>query len=488
MKRQPICNFSLAGVSLTSFGFQVPSPFCLLELTNSEITTFTSWTLKCTVGGDDKKKINIAAFEGLLYSAAQKASAYENASGIPVSFMFGWLNDNGTVAEYTSYQGFTLKFQVSTSGQFLVYTIEGYASLAIQTAIPVLQIPAVSGIVQPSAIVEALAKATKADKYYQLDIDHNDAPTYIDHGSLTTSFNAYVRGSYDASKDAFEGFPGLLKLSKSYNTNRDASGLRTTDSIKKLSQVLNNKKDTPISKFLKKSITDNTIQTSSFSYWVDEPTQTSPGVIHYKSDASIIASNRKDTLEYGTANTNVLSLTGRYNGVAYSMTDMRFSSIGFALDASGNNIVQDERIVNSWSAQVGDVYHSADIVNDINAIASQFSGDFNVVIPGNVKAYQIAQPISLLVMSGGTVSPITGIYSIMSVSHSISNIFLTTLKLQRLTISTANQVASSQRIFVSGSSAGLPSNTVNQTSNIKSPYKVEFPDMYPDFSDMQIMS
>lgn len=488
MKRQPIVNFSLAGVSITSFGFQVPSPFCSLELTNSEITTFTSWTLKCTVGGDDKKKVNIAAFEGLLYSAAQASSAYENASGIPVSFMFGWLNEDGTVSEYTSYQGFTLKFQVSTSGQFLIYTIEGYASLAIQTSVPALQIPAVSGIVQPSAIVEALAKATKADRYYQLDIDHNDAPTYVNHGALSTSFNSYVRGSYDASKDAFEGFPGLLKLSKSYNSNREASGLSQTDGVKKLSQLLNNIKDTPVSSFLKKGLTDNTIQSSSFSYWIDEPTQTSPGVIHYKSDANIIGSKRRDTLEYGTANSNVLSLTGRYNGVAYSMSDMRFGSIGFTLDASGNNIVQDERLVNSWSAEMGDVYRSADIVNDINAIATQFSGDFNVTIPGNIKAYQIAQPVSLLVMSGNHVSPITGIYSVMSVSHSISNTFLTTLKLQRLTVSTANQVASSQGIFVSGSSMGLPSNSVTQTANVKSPYKVEFPDMYPDFSDMRLVS
>lgn len=487
MKRQPIVNFSLAGVSLTSFGFQVPSPFCSLELTNSEITTFTSWTLKCTVGGDDKKKVNIAAFEGLLYSAAQEVSAYDNASGIPVSFMFGWLKEDGNVDSYTSYQGFTLKFQVSTSGQFLVYTIEGYASLAIQTAVPALQIPSVSGIVQPSAIVEALYKATKADRYYQLDIDHNDVPTYVNHGALTTSFNSYVRGSYDASKDSFEGFPGLLKLSKSYNQNRDASGLRKGDSVKTLNQLLNNVKDTPISSFLKKGLTDNTIQTSSFSYWIDEPTQTSPGVIHYKSDANIIASNRRDTLEYGTANTNVLSISGRYNGVAYSMTDMRFSSIGFTLDASGNNIVQDERLVNSWSAEMGDVFKSSDVVNDINAIASQFSGDFTVTIPGNVKAYQIAQPVSLIVMSGNTISPITGIYSVMSVSHSISNIFLTTLKLQRLTISTANQVASSQGIFVSGSSMGLPSNSVSQTANVKSPYKVEFPDMYPDFSDMKLV-
>ena len=48
------------------------------------------------------------------------------------------------------------------------YKLNGYASLAMQMSTPVLNIPAVSGIVQPSAIVEALAKAVKADTYYNL--------------------------------------------------------------------------------------------------------------------------------------------------------------------------------------------------------------------------------------------------------------------------------------------------------------------------------
>ena len=118
MLRNCFCNFMLAGVSITEYGLMIPSPFASLELSNSQVSSMTSWTLKCIVGGDDRKKINIAAFEALLYSSAQSAAGYENSSGIPCSFNFGWLNSDGSVSEYVSYQGFTIQFSVSTSGQF----------------------------------------------------------------------------------------------------------------------------------------------------------------------------------------------------------------------------------------------------------------------------------------------------------------------------------------------------------------------------------
>ena len=73
----------LAGVSLTEFGLSIPSPYASLDISNSQVTSMTSWTLRCVVGGDSSRRINIAAFEALLYSAAQDASQYENASGIP---------------------------------------------------------------------------------------------------------------------------------------------------------------------------------------------------------------------------------------------------------------------------------------------------------------------------------------------------------------------------------------------------------------------
>ena len=481
MKKQPWINFSLSGVDLTSFGFYIPSPFSKLEMNNSEISSFTSWTLTLVIGGDANRKSNVAAFEALLYSAAQVASAYPNSSGIPVAFAFGWLDEYGNVAEYLSYQGFTLQYKVSTSGLYMIYTVTGYASQTTQSSTPVLHIPEVSGIIQPSSLVEALAIAVKATTYYNLDIDHNDVPTLVNHGALTTSFNQYVRGTYSGQTD-YDSFPGLLKLSKSYNGSRDSAGL--ANGVKKLSQVMNNVSVSPISKFLKQSFTDTTPQCASYSYWVTEPTMTSPGTIHYKSNAGLTTSQVGEVLQYGTSDTNILSLSGAYNGVAYNMTDMAFSTIGFALDGSGNTIIQDAEVVNSWSQSMSDVFQTVNIINDINAIASQFSGDFTVSIAGTTKTYSIAQPVSLVVMSGNTLSPISGIYNIISVSHAVSESFITTLKLQRLTMSSANQVASAQGIFVSGA-VGYPSGSYTTTSNIKSAYKADFGVMYPTFEHMQ---
>lgn len=482
MYKQPFVSFLLAGINLCDFGLKVPSPFCRLNLSNSQISSFTSWTLTVTVGGDASKKANIAAFEALIYSAAQSASKYANSSGIPVSFMFGWLNSDGSIGENTSYQGWTLNYNVSTTGLFMTYTLTGYASVGVKSSIPVLNIPPVSGIVQPSAVVEGLAKAIKATDYYELDIDHNDNPTMINHGALTTSFNAYVKGTYSAEDD-YDTFPGLLKMSKSYNASRDAAGLKS--GVGKLSTLLNHNKSVPLRDFLKQSYTDTTPQCSSFSFWVDEPTMTQMGVIHYKSNAGLTAIHTGDTLEYGTANTNIISINGSYKGVAYNMTDMSFANVGFAVDGSGNSIVQDARVVNSWSASLGDVFQTANIINDVNALASQFSGDFQIQIPGTTKQYGLAQPVSLLVMAGNTISPVTGVYNIVSVSHDIADTFVTTLKIQRLVMSSANEVALSQGIRLANSS-DYNSYSYTQTSNIISAGLVNFGNIYPTYRDILV--
>lgn len=482
LKKQPFCNFTLAGVSITDFGLEMPSPFASLELSNSEIQSMTSWTLNCIVGGDASRKMNIAAFEALLYSAAQSAAQYPDSSGIPVSFIFGWLDEFGNVAECLSYQGFTIKFSVSTTGVYMNYKITGYASLAVQTSMPVLRIPAVSGFVQPSAIVVALAESVKATSYYELDIDRNDTPTLVNHGPITTSFNKYVRGEFSAD-DEYSEFPGLLPLSKTYSSAQNAAGLiYDFHGVRKLSQVVNNATD-HVSDYLRRSNVDTTPQCASFSYWVDEPTMTRPGIIHYKSNANIMSSQNNDVLEYGTENANVLSISGSYDGVAYNMSDMNFRQVGFAVDGSGNTITQDAQVVNSWSSSLSDVFQSASIINDVNALASQFSGDFTVQIPGSVKSYTVAQPVSLIVYSGGTLSPITGIYNIVSVTHNVSNLFVTTLKLQRLVISNANQTAAAQGIFVSGSS-NYNRSSYDTTNNIITPYMVKFGDLYPNFEHM----
>ena len=549
MYRQCFVSFELAGLSLTEFGLKIPSPFCGLSIDNSEIDSYTKWSLSITVGGNSDQKMNVAAFEALIYSAAQ-TEGYANASGIPVSFIFGWLDPSGSVESYMSYQGWSLTYNASTSGVFMKYTLTGYASQAMKTSMPVLNIPAVCGYVQPSAVLEGLAKAIKADSYYDLDIDHSDAPTLVSHNAMTTSFNSYVKGNR-TGQDDYDEFPGLLTLSKSYNAARDAAGL-TFDEIRKsleplgdgwvgditrgsmelrmrpteialdatgsvidgttavmsslaaldkrvsdtsrslyhkipnLSTLKNNLSVTPIDRFLKPGLTDLTPQINTFSFWVDEPTMTKPGIIHYKSSSSLLASRESSALTYGTSNSNVMALSGSYNGVAYNMTDMKFSTLGFNLDQTGSTILNDATVVNSWSSSLEDVYRTASIINDINALATQFSGDFTVQIAGSTKAYQLCEPVSLIVMSGNTLSPISGVYNITRVSHSISTTFITSLKLTRLAISSANQTAAGMGIYQSGSTIGYQ-NSINTTKNIKSTSKVDFGILYPTWEDIQTL-
>lgn len=478
MKKQPWCNFVLAGLSLTDFGLEIPSPFTSLELSNSEITSMTSWTLQVVIGGSDTRGANTSSFEALLYSAAQESYAYNNASGIPVSFAFGWLDETGQVESYVSYQGFTLQFSVSTSGIYLVYKVTGYASLAEEASVPVINIPEVCGWVQPSALAEGFLKGFKANTYYELDIDHNDEPTFVNHGYLTTSQNKYIRGTY-SGQDDYDAFPGCIPLSKSYNSTREASGVKYPYTLGAVVDSTSN-----VSSFLTPSITDNSIQCVNFSYWVDEPTQTQPGVIHYKSNANLNLQNTSDILKHGVADTNILTLSGSYNGVSYNISNMNFKNVGFTLDATGDQIVNNAQVVNSWSASLSNVFQTANIINDVNALATQFSGDFTIEIPGNVKHYKIAQPVSLIVYNGNTLSPITGIYNIISVGHKISNTFVTTLKVQRLQTSAANEVASSRGILVNSSSNY--SNHTKTTANIKSTCKVDFGEtIYPTMPDLR---
>ena len=481
MKKQPFCSFMLSGLSITEYGLQIPSPFCSLTLNNTEIDSYTSWELVITVGGDAHRRINIAAFEALIYQAAQ-TSGYANASGVPVSFMFGWIDDKlGGVESYVSYKGWTLKYNVKTSGAFLTYTLTGYASQIMKTNMPVLNIPALTGFVQPSAVVEALAKGIKANEYYDLDIDHCDAPTLVNHNAMTTSFTSYVRGERNGEDD-FDAFPGLLSLSKSYNSSRDAAGL--LGGSNKLSTYMNVASVATLKKMLVPSMTDKTPQSSTFSFWIDEPTTTQPGIIHYKCTDIIMSSQDQRVLKYGTADSNILSISGSYDGIAYNMADMNFATLGFTLDETGNTIVNDYTVTNSWSNSLHDVYQTANIINDINALATQFSGEFSVTIAGATRGYTICEPVSLVIMSGNTLSPMSGIYNIKSVSHQISTTFTTTLTLQRLSISSANQTAMSAGIYVTGSSQGQ-SGSYTTTKNVKSTGLVDFGTMYPTWEDIQ---
>lgn len=480
MYRQPFCSFSLAGVNLTEFGLKIPSPFVKLTLSNSEISSMTSWSLTCQIGADASKSAHYSSMEALLYSAAQADNA--DAKGIPVSFIFGWLDNNGNVSESISYQGFTLTFKVSISDRYIQYDITGYASIAMLCSLPLINVPAISGMVQPSAVLYAFLKAIHADYYYDFDIDRNDAVTLVSHGGLTTSVRSYVLGPQDRTQDNYNVFPGLRALAKSYQQNRSANGLKYN--VNKLSQVINNVEKSRISNYLTTAFTDYASQCVGWSFWIEEPTTTKRGVIHFKSDASVL-SNSSASLIYGTPESNILSISGSYDGVAYNMSNMNFKNIGFNVDVSGQEILSSTQTVNSWSSSLEHVFQTANIIGDINGLASQFTEKFSVVIPGNAYQFTIAQPVTLLVVANNVLSHISGIYHIMSVTHEISNTFITTLDIQRLAISSANEIATSTGIYLSGSSN--VSSGYTKTSNIISTGKVDFGKIYPSMDEMYMM-
>ena len=167
------------------------------------------------------------------------------------------------------------------------------------------------------------------------------------------------------------------------------------------------------------------------------------------------------------------------------MTDMSFAGVGFNIEGSGNQVLSDATVVNSWSASLADTFQSSSIINDINAIATQFSGDFKVQVVGTCAKYKLAQPVNMLVMAGNTLSPVSGIYNVMNVSHSISNTFVTTLKIQRLVMSSANQTAISQGISIANSrNAAYTSSSYSTTPNVISANKVDFGQIYPDFEHL----
>ena len=81
--------------------------------------------------------------------------------------------------------------------------------------------------------------------------------------------------------------------------------------------------------------------------------------------------------------------------------------------------------------------------------------------------------------------PITGVYNVVSVSHDIAETFITTLKVQRLVMSSANEVALSQGIRLANSE-DYNVYSYTPTSNIISTCKVDFGELYPTYRDIMV--
>ena len=81
---------------------------------------------------------------------------------------------------------------------------------------------------------------------------------------------------------------------------------------------------------------------------------------------------------------------------------------------------------------------------NLNAISTQFNTNVQITIVGKPKVFQVADAVRVVVYTGGTLNPITGVYRIIKVAHNINGTsYTTTLTVQRLDLITANNTATS---------------------------------------------
>jgi hypothetical protein len=493
MRRQrdefPFIAVSMAGVSLTDLGYKIPSPLVGISITNATVRSALMWELTLNVAGDASRIANIAAIEGLWYQAKQAAKNSGYKRGIPVSIILGWQSPDGQVVESMDIEGWTMQFDCNVpESQHLQYIIKGYGQTAVPANMPTIRIPPISGVVQPSAVLTALCEALKADTYYDLDIDRNDSPTFISHGTVQTSFTRYVRGGRSVN-DNFGDFPGLQPLATNVMGNSQAYGL-ITDQIRNMGILVNNVPVGERTPYFRSDINDRPDVVNTFSFWVDEPTMTQRGKINFKSDAVLRIKQNYDQLILGGNETNIFSLSGSYNGVAYTLKNINAGKIGFTVDGTGNAIASVQPSATAFSASLADVFNSANEINNVNAIATQFSSKITITMAGNVRGYELAQPVTVTVLMGNTLSPISGIYRVMEVTQRLDARFITTLVCQRLDTGSANDVADgvmagvSTLTTVSGDTSLQRTIRANQTSNIISPRLVELGTITPTFENL----
>jgi len=488
----PFIAVSLAGVSLTDLGYKIPTPLVGITIKNALVRSALEWELTLNVAGDSNKRANIAAIEGLWYQAEQSARNSGYTRGIPVSIILGWQSPNGQITESMDIEGFTIQFSVTVpEAQYTQYVIKGFGTTGVPSNMPTITIPPIRGIVQPSAVLEALCRSLKADAYYDLDIDRNDAPTYMAHGTIQTSFTRYVRGTR-SPKDNFGNFPGLQPLATQVSTNEQAYGL-ITEKVRNMGMLINNVPLSERRNYFRSDLNDRPDTVNTFSFWVDEPTMTQRGKINFKSDAGLRIRASNDQLILGGNETNIFSLTGSYDSVAYTLKNINAGRIGFTLDGSGNSIATVQPTVTAYSATLADVYNSANEINNVNAIATQFSGKITVTMAGNVRGYELAQPVTVTVLSGNSLSQISGVYHVMEMTHRLDSRFITTLELQRLDTGSPSDGTVSEEVSggATESITSVYADTTSQklarqsqTSNIISPRKVELGTLTTTFENL----
>lgn len=457
--RQPYMQMVINNVALRSVGYKVPSPLVAIKLTDAENGLYTAFTATLHILGDTHKQAHVGSFEMMLYEFAQM----KGDSVMPCYIEIGWCGDDDSIAtdaegtkQLLSVQGQFVSFTSSVKTGYMEYVLSGQGNLTSTATVRGIAIPAVNGNYRPSNVVEAVLNYINADELFDYDIDHDDEIVHIRKPSCVTSLGEYINGSTDA-KNASRG---LIQESYSEGSKSAAYGLPYNRSVDYYRRAGYTNKE--IRELMRSPVAQTQRSTSSYSFSVTEPTFHKKGVIRYKNNVNLANYVSEDTLIWGGLHTNILDISATYNGVTQSLLGSgTLVQTGMGLTLKGDTLITTDNRQNSYSATVESMYAAGNALNNLNAVATQFNTNMTVTIVGSPKRYSVNDSVKIIVYTGGTLNPITGIYQILKVTHSINGTgYQTALTVVRLNLTSANNTVAN----VSGYTRTTKQNGVRSAS------------------------
>lgn len=455
--KQPYMEMTINGLSMRGLGNKIPSPLVGINLTNAESGLQTNFTVTLHIHGNANNSIHVGSFEMLLYEFAQM----KGDSVLPCYIQIGWVDSDTDALDTISIQGIFMQFKASAKGSYMEYILTGLGNFSESGNLKGLAIPAVRGNYRPSDVLEAMLDYVHAGDMFDYDIDHDDEVVPIDIPSRVTSISSLVYGDGNHQ--------GLIQ--QSYCEGTRSAAYRLPGSLYSEAYRIAGFSNPIINKLLGEPICSTQRSASSYTFSITDPTFHSKGIISYKNDSNLANYVNQEILLYGGLETNILSITASYNGITQQLLGSGASvQTGLALGLDGSVMSTEDNRQNSYSASAKSMYSTGNVLNNLNAISTQFNTDIQVTTLGKPSIYKIAQSVRLIVWSRGTLNPITGIYRVMKVTHNITGTSYTTLlSLKRLDPITANDAKSnsvgdgSSSPKVNGSSKGgiQPSGKVN---------------------------
>ena len=428
--KQPYMQFVIQNIALRSLGFKIPSPLVSINLTNAESGIQTNFKVTVHVLGSQRKQAHVGAFEMLMYEFAQM----RGDSTTPCYLEVGWADESG-VLDSLSIQGIFIQFTSTVHNGYTEYILEGIGNFTNTATIRGIAVPAIRGNYRPSDVVEAVLDYVNAGDVFDYDIDHDDEVVPISKPSCVTSLGEYINGSATQQ--------GLVQQSYCEGSRSCAYGLPNNNPTSMYLQAGYTKAE--VHNLMGSPVAQTQRSASSYTFSITEPTFHTRGIIRYKNNVNLANYVAEDVLIWGGLYTNILSISATYQGVTQQLLGSGATvQTGMGITLKGESLTTTSNRQNSYSATIGSMLSAGNALNNLNAISTQFNTNVQITIVGSPRVFRVADSVRVVVYTGGTLNPITGVYRIIKVAHNINGTsYTTTLTVQRLDLITANNTATS---------------------------------------------